>query len=120
MDVSTRIERSPQWGTYINLAETKKDVYTGSGWKLAQFIDGRLVSFFDPLSVMAQDSPQEMANDALAAAMVWLGNTDGEKWLVMCSCYQLCEPRRITLTDASGLAYMARVFGEQFTEQSAL
>jgi hypothetical protein len=36
--------------------------------------------------------------------------------LVMCSCYELCEPRRITLTNAnaSALAHMMRIFSEQF------
>jgi len=34
----------------------------------------------------------------------------------MCSCYQLCEPRSITLTDASALARMAHVFGDALAE----
>jgi hypothetical protein len=34
----------------------------------------------------------------------------------MCSCYQLCEPQRITLTDASALAKLARVIGESLAD----
>lgn len=75
-----------------------------------------MVGFFDPAETEYQADPEAMANEALDNAVAWLANAAGEVWLVMCSSYQLCEPRHITLNDASALARMARVFAEQFQE----
>ena len=112
MSVKSRIEQAPACEV-INLSESEKNHYSGSGWKLARFVDDRLVGFFNPIEVEYQEDVQAMADEALANATAWLGTADGEVWLVMCSCYQLCEPRRITLDDAAAIAHMARVFGEQ-------
>lgn len=115
MTVQSRIEQAPACEV-INLTEAEKDIYSGAGWKLARFVDGQLVGFFDPLETEYLEDVQAMADEALENATAWLANAEGEVWLVMCSCYQLCEPRRITLTDASALARMARVFGEALGE----
>lgn len=88
----------------IKLTESEKDLFNGAGWKLARFEDGELKGFFDPTH-----SDADPAEDALA----WLANAEGEVWLVMCSCYELCQPRQIMLTDALSLAHMARVFNDQ-------
>lgn len=111
MNVQDRIEQAPACEV-INLSEAEKTLYTGAGWKLARFVDGQLVGFFDPLNTRYQSSVQAMADEALETATAWIANAEGEVWLVMCSCYQLCEPRRITLTDASALARLARAIGE--------
>lgn len=133
MNVIDRIEQAPACEV-INLTEAEKDIYSGAGWKLARFVDGTLVEFFDPvlLEYPLEYGAQEMAEGSVRTAMTWLKNIEsgnaslsytngqrdgGEAWLVMCSCYQLCEPRRVTLTDASALARMARVFAEQLTEE---
>ncbi len=113
MNVINRIEQAPACEV-INLSDAEKDIYSGTGWKLARFVDGNLVGFFDPQDVEYQSNIQAMAEEAVDAAIAWLANSEGEVWLVMCSCYQLCEPSRITLTDASAMAKMARVFGESF------
>jgi len=115
MNVKDRIEQAPACEV-INLTEAEKDIYSGAGWKLARFVDGQMVGLFDPMEVRCQDDVQAMADEAIENATAWLANAEGEVWLVMCSCYQLCEPRRITMTDASGLARMARVIGEQMVE----
>lgn len=115
MNIIDRIEQA-QACEVINLTEAEKDLYVGAGWKLARFDNGRLAGFFDPMNTTYQASHQAMANEALENATAWLANAEGEVWLVMCSCYQLCEPRRIILTDASALAKMARVFAEQIGE----
>jgi hypothetical protein len=115
MSVQARIEQAPACEV-INLSETEKNIYTGSGWKLARFVNDQLVGFFDPLETEYQEDSEAMAEEALENATAWIANADGEVWLVMCSCYQLCEPRRISLTDASSLARMARVFGEAMAE----
>lgn len=112
MNVIDRIEQAPACEV-INLSETEKDLYTGAGWKLARFENGTLTGFFDPQDVPYHEDPQQQADEAVEAATAWLANARGEIWLVMCSCYQLCEPRQIVPTDASALARMARVFGEQ-------
>ncbi len=115
MKVKDRIEQVPACEA-INLSQAEKDIYTGAGWKLARFVDGALVQLFDPTEVDYREDIQDMADEALENAKVWLANADGEVWLVMCSCYQLCEPRRITMTDASALARLARVIGEQMED----
>lgn len=114
MQVSDRIEQAPACQV-INLTEAEKDsgLYTGSGWKLARFESGKLAGFFDPLEMPWNEDTQAMTDEAIKAATAWIANAQSEVWLVMCSCYQLCDPRRITLTDASALARMARVFSEQ-------
>lgn len=112
MNVIDRIEQAPA-REVINLLESEKNLYTGAGWKLARFEDGMLVGFFDPQDLPYHADPKQQADEAVEAATAWLANASGEVWLVMCSCYQLCEPRRIALSDASALAHMARIFGEQ-------
>lgn len=112
MNVSDRIEQAPACEV-INLTDAEKYIYSGAGWKLARFVDGLLVGFFDPADTEYREDMQAMADEAFENATAWLANADGEVWLVMCSCYQLCEPRRITLTDASSLAKMANAFAEQ-------
>lgn len=112
MQVIDRIEQA-QACKVINLTEAEKDIYNGSGWKLARFVDCKLVGFFDPMNTTYQDDAEATANEALEDATAWLASAEGEVWLVMCSAYQLCEPRRVTLTDASSIAKMARVFAEQ-------
>lgn len=113
--VESRIEQAPACEV-INLAAAEKNLYTGAGWKLARFENGTLVGFFDPLDLPYQATSQAQIGAALEAALAWIGNAQGEAWLVLCSCYQLCEPRRVALDDVSALAHMARVFGEQFAE----
>lgn len=112
MNIVDRIEQASACDV-INLRDAEKRIYIGSGWKLARFIDNCLVEFFDPMKVEFLEDAQAMTNKALKSAIVWIANAEGEVWLVMCSCYQLCEPRRVVLTDSSALAHMARVFAEQ-------
>lgn len=115
MNVQDRIEKAPACEV-INLTEAEKDIYNGAGWKLARFVDGALVGLFDPTEVEYREDVQAMADEALENATAWLANAEGEVWLVMCSSYQFCEPRRITLTDAAALAKLARVIGESLAD----
>jgi hypothetical protein len=115
MLIQSRIEQAPACKV-INLTEAEKDIYRGAGWKLAHFENGQLVGFFDPAETEYKADAQEMVDEALDNATAWLANSAGEVWLVMCSGYQLCEPRRVTLNDAAALAQVARVFGEALNE----
>lgn len=101
---------------YIDLDEAEKDTYRGAGWMLARFEAGALVELCDPLNMPSCDTAQQAADAALPAALDWLRSANGEVWLVLCSCYQLCEPRRITINDASALAYLARRIGQALRE----
>lgn len=117
--ISSRIEMAGQCPV-INLTPEEKDIYSGAGWKLARFEEGVLAGFFDPQDVSWQASAQAMADKAIKAAIEWLGSSvqgNSETWLVMCSGYQLCEPRRVHPGDVSSLAYMARIFGEVFADE---
>lgn len=111
MNVEDRIEQAPSCEV-INLTDAEKAIYSGAGWKLARFVDGQLVALFDPAEVEYREDVQTMADEALENATAWLANAKGEVWLVMCSCYQLCEPRRIRWGDAAAFARLARVIGE--------
>lgn len=116
MNVIDRIEQAPACEV-INLSEAEKDIYCGAGWKLARFVDGQLAGFFDPMEIEYNSDTQAMADEAVDAAIAWLADADSEVWLVMCSSYQLCEPRRIEFTDASAIAHMARMFADQIAEE---
>lgn len=114
--VEERIEQAKACEV-IRLSEEEKGIYAGGGcgWKLARFEDAKLVALYDPCGDMPMsDDLEQMANEATQAALAWIAMAKGEVWLVMCSCYELCEPRRITMTDAGAIARMARVFGEFF------
>jgi hypothetical protein len=96
----------------INLTAAEVNAhYRGAGWKIAHFEEGQLVGFFDPMKMIDGDDPGQ-------EALAWLGADKREMWLVMCSCTQLCEPRRVSLDDASALARMMRVFSDQKQEYS--
>ena len=113
MNIQDRIEQAPACEV-INLTEAEKDIYSGAGWNLARFVDGRLIDFFNPADVEYREDVHAMVAEALENAIAWIAtHTQGEIWLGMCSCYQFCEPRRIILTDAVAIAHMARVFAEQ-------
>lgn len=117
MNVTDRIEQAPAFEV-INLTEAEKDLYTGSGWKLARFENGMLAGFFDPMDTPFNENTQAMVDEATDNATAWLANAKGEVWLVMCSCYQLCEPRRVALTGeyASAIPAMLNRFAEQIME----
>lgn len=116
MDVAERIEPAPA-GQVIHLSAAEKTLCGESGWKLARFENAQLVEFYDPRDVEWQDDAQAMADEAFDAATAWLAHASGEVWLVRCSSYQLCEPRRIRMNDAAAIAHMARVFGEQIGDE---
>ena len=121
MSVKNRIKQYPACEA-IDLTEDEKNagIYHGAGVAIAKFLAGELVGiYYLAHHTVWDEDKNKMANDALEAARGWLtaataaaGEAD-EFWLVECSCYQLCEPRRITLTDAGALARMARMIGDE-------
>lgn len=113
MSIANRIEQAPACQV-INLTDAERVAhYTGSGWKLARFEEGVLVEMFDPGTLDGLDDEIETAaNQIVRAAANWIKSSAGEFWLVMCSCGQLCEPRQITMDDAS-FAHVSRVLAEQ-------
>lgn len=115
VSVAARIEQAPACEV-INLSDDEKLFYSGAGWKLARFIDGKLVGLFDPLKTPTKPDKQTMADEMLTSVLAWLVNAEGEVWLVSCSCMQLCEPRLVDPSDASSIAHMARVFADQLAE----
>lgn len=97
----------------IDLTEAEKDLYRGAGWRLARFEGGILMGLFNPADVEYQANTQAMAEESVDAATAWLANAVGEVWLVLCSAYQLCEPRRIAFDDPASMAHLARVIGSE-------
>lgn len=122
MSVANRIEQAPACEV-IRISEAEQAAYGGAGWHLARFVAGRLEELFDPTAdVPWSEDTQAMADQAGQSAIAWLkaawAAPDTETWLVMCSCMELCEPRRIDPHDASGLARMMRVIGEALAESA--
>lgn len=118
MQVSQRIEQAPACKV-INLQEDEKSIYTGAGWKLARFNNGKLVGFFDPMFTRYNKNTQAMVEAMTANMTTWLAKSAADEvWLVMCSCYQLCEPKRVALTGEPALALpsVLNCFTEQFIE----
>ena len=116
MSAAKRIEQASACKV-INLTESEKNIYSGCGWKLARFVDETLVELYDPFEAVEYTTDtQALAAAAVDAALAWLSEARGEVWLVMCSCCQLCEPRRITCGDASALAHLCCVFADASAE----
>ena len=112
--VSDRIRQAETYKV-IDLTEQEKDIYNWTGWHLARFVNGTLVELFELGSAAYQKSRQAMVSAAVEAAMAWLGNHLGEKeeiWLVMCSCYELCQPEKISLADPESVARVVSLIGE--------
>lgn len=101
---------------FIDLTEIEKDLYRGAGWRLARFESGCLKGLFALGDVEYQANTQAMAVEAVEAAATWCAHAEGEIWLVLCSSYQLCEPRQIDRNDPAAMAHLARVIGEMIAE----
>jgi hypothetical protein len=86
----------------IELSESEKDLWLGAGRKLARFENGALVELYVP--------------DSMADLTDWLSKAVGETWLVMCSCYELCEPIYIDRRNVLDLAHCARMLAEEMGE----
>lgn len=99
----------------INLTESEKDIYKGSGVKFARFKDCVLVELIDPLQTPDEhlESVQQITRASVAYCVALLNSPGVELWLVMCSCYQLCDPRRIMPDDPAGIATISHVIREQ-------
>lgn len=110
--VAERVQRDGA-AAYIDLDEQEKALYRGSGWSIARFEAGTLVAIWSPLDLPMEDSHEQAIKAALAAAKLFVASHDQqEKWLVMCSGYQLCEPREITADDPGSYAAMVRRIAE--------
>ena len=114
--VNSRIKQAPACEV-IDLEDHEDDIYNGAGWRLARFVDGKLEELFNPLDhAYERDMLSETATEALTASIRWANETEGEIWMVMCSCRQLCEPERLLQTDATGWAKFGRRLGDALIE----
>jgi len=104
--VADRIEQAPACEV-INLTADERVLYRGAGWKLARFEQAQLVELFTPMEL-------PMDSDWRAATVDWIDNAEGEIWLAMCSCGQLCEPRRIG--NVAAVATVITIFEDEYEE----
>ena len=79
-------------GNAINFNDVELNVYSGCGWNLAHFEDGKLVKLF-PLDSISD--PEE----AWEAASAFVDECPENSWLGMCSSCQFVFPTRIDLRD---------------------
>lgn len=115
--MSSVSERVRQHGltTVIDLTEGELQHYSGAGWRLAAFRGGTLVCLHNPGETEWQGSTQATADAALNEALAVLQacrKAGQECWLVMCSSSQLCDVQALAVTDASSMARLARVIGD--------
>lgn len=118
MEIRNRIEQAPACEV-IRLTDQEKasGIYTGAGFKLARFENGQLAELFDPLyHAPCLPDINETANLALNAAIEWASQANGEIWLVMCSCYELCEPEPFDIRSASAIAKLGRIIGDALAD----
>lgn len=99
--VAARIRQYPACKV-IDLTEAEKDLYHGAARYLAVFSRGALKALHDPAGdTLWSPSASDMADAATKKAGEILralesAAEDTEVWLVDGSCYQLCDPVRIT------------------------
>ncbi len=115
MKVKERITEAPACEV-IDLSESEKDVYSGAGWHLAGFKDGKLSQLHELEDYPYVDGEEfdatvDRATRLTNEKLVEMAK-EHEVWLVMCSCYQLCEPEEVKPNDAVTIARLARVIGE--------
>ena len=110
--VLDRIEQAP-FCEVINLDDEEKKLYTGAGFRLARFVEGKLDALFDPMQVPMGDSIEEDAKEGTKQALEF-AKADGQYFEVMCSNYQLCEPVSFSLLKDE--ARLIRKISEQFAE----
>ena len=120
VSVSHRIEKAPACNV-INLTESEKEVYRGAGWQIAAFKNEELSQIhslddyeYIPQEVKKKETVQRATKHNLDK-LKQLESAGFDCWLVMASCYQLCEPARISSSDALSAAKIARRIGEELT-----
>lgn len=105
--VKSRIKQAPACQV-IELSESEKNLYLGSGYHLAHFREGVLVELKHLLDFCTAED--DSVNSMVKAALAWHCLQDGEVWLVMCSSYELCEPRRLSVEDVASFAKLGNAF----------
>ena len=105
----------------IRLDKKELEIYTGAGWKIAAFDDGRLAKLVDLdeyewRSDEPFDATVSRATKFNLGILSKLEDEGFECWLVMASCTVLCEPSRISHSDALTAARFARRIGESLNE----
>lgn len=108
----------------ITLSEDEKKLYKGCGVHLGRFEEGVLielrdVSDFCGMSASASEIHPPVAGQltpkqVVLSALDWAyGYPSGKIWLVMCSCYELCEPVPILEGDMRGVLLLQRAFFDE-------
>lgn len=90
----------------ITLTEGEKDLYHGSGYALAKFVD-------DYLQELVYFTSFDDEDDAIDQCLNF-GFGQDNVYLVMCSCYELCDPHHFITDDASSLAKLKRLIGATY------
>ncbi len=114
MTMRNRIEQAPACEV-INLTTEEEDLYHGCGWAIAGFANGKLqdLRYLGKVVIEEGADREEVAMKFALSQLNEVIANGQEPWLVMCSCYQLCEPRPLALDDAGSIAALARSAGEE-------
>ena len=88
---------------YIDLSDNESTVYRGCGWAVAHVKGDQIVKFVY-LNEFEYGNEEAEAKAVIDAAI-----QHGEAWFGMCSSYQFCEPRKMTIDDPTLLAKIMRL-----------
>lgn len=108
--LAPRIKRAPAC-LFVDLTEDEYVHYTGAGLRLALVEHGKIAALHDPFT--SNDAPMDDAESWLQA------HQGAETWLVICSCYHLCEPLLISADDDRSLVDLMNRIDEHIDEFGA-
>jgi len=92
---------------YIDFNDAEAEFYSGAGWAIAHVEDDQIVKlvYLNQLEYGNEEAEAKVAiDDALESGNCWFG---------MCSSYQFCDPREMTLDDPTLLAKIMRLSVEE-------
>ena len=87
---------------YIDLNDAEANLYRGAGWAIAHVEDDQIVKF-------VYLNEFQYGNEEAEAKAVIEEAIHGEAWFGMCSSYQFCEPRKMTIDDPTVFAKIMRL-----------
>lgn len=94
---------------YVMLSTAGRDNiqdYAGAGYALVRVEEDDVVQIAY-LNMIQEGAMQDQINAMLTNGDEW--------WWGMMSCYELCEPRRVSLSDPTGIAKLVRLHQEEWS-----
>lgn len=108
--VAHRIQQTGLGAPFIALGEREYHAYQGSGQMLARFVGGELQELWHPFGMINGEDFSQSLLQLQTYIHDWLQKAEGEIWFVMCSCHELINPKRVSLSDTASTNTVHREF----------